>query len=192
MRCMMCENFSYTHICKKCQNNFLQPSLYNRTLQNNIELISFYKYNEIKELLHTKHTDLGYYIYTTLAKLSFAKFAEEFHTDEKYISVAIDDHVRNGYSHTAILNKHLQSYNIKPLYNQLRAQNHESYSGKSKHYRKTNPRKFISDLNSNEPLILVDDIVTTGTTLNEAIEILGKEKISFCLSLVDLGLHSNS
>ncbi|MDH4945105.1 ComF family protein [Sulfurimonas sp. C5] len=186
MRCMMCERFSFSHICSSCQNNFLQPSLYKRTLPNNIQLISFYKYDEIKKLLHTKHSDLGYHIYNILAKLSFAKFADEFHTDEKFFSIAVDDHVRHGYSHTAILNKHLKSYNITPLYNQLRAQNHLTYSGKSKYFRRTNPRSFKSNTGVKENIILVDDIVTTGTTLNEAIETFGKERVSFCLSLVDL------
>ncbi len=186
MRCMMCERFSFSHICSSCQKNFLQPSLYKRTLSNNIQLISFYKYDEIKKLLHTKHSDLGYHIYNILAKLSFAKFAEEFHTQENFFSISVDDHVRNGYSHTAILNRHLSSYNIKPLYNQLRAQNRVNYSRKSKLYRQTNPRVFKTSKTIKENIILVDDIVTTGTTLNEAIETIGKDNIAFCLSLVDL------
>ena len=103
MRCLMCENFSFSHICTSCQQNFLQPSLYKRKLHNNIELISFYKYDDIKKLLHTKHTDLGFYIYNILAKLTFKKFAEEFHTKEQYVSIAVDDHIRSGYSHTAIV-----------------------------------------------------------------------------------------
>lgn len=182
----MCENFSFAHICPSCQKNFLRPSLYTRTLSNNIPLLSFYKYDEIKQLLHTKHTDLGYHIYNILAQLSFAKFGDEFHTDESFFSISVDDHIRHGYSHTAILNKHLSSYNITPLYNQLRAQNHLTYSGKSKHFRKTNPRNFKSSTKVKENIILVDDIVTTGTTLNEAVKTFGKENISFCLSLVDL------
>lgn len=182
----MCESLSFTHICSPCQNTLLQPSLYKRKLHNNIELISFYKYEDIKKLLHTKHTDLGYYIYNILAKLSFAKFAQEFHTQENFVSIAVDDHVRSGYSHTAILNKHLKTYNINPLYNKLRANNKVSYSGKSKYFRETNPRDFqLKNFNSNQ-IILVDDIVTTGSTFTQAITRIGESKISFCLSLVDL------
>ena len=186
MRCMMCENFSFSHICTSCQEKFLQPSLYKRKLQNNIELISFYKYDDIKKLLHTKHTNIGFYIYNILAKLSFKKFAEEFHANENFVSIAVDDHVRSGYSHTAILNKHLHNYNIKPLFNKLRAKNKVSYSGKSKYFRKNNPRDFQIKEFQSKHIILVDDIVTTGFTLEQAINILGKEKISFCLSLVDV------
>lgn len=192
MRCMMCENFSYTHICKKCQQNFLQPSLYKRTLKNGVDLFSFYKYDEIKQLLHTKHTDLGYHIYTILAKLSFKKFAQEFHTKEKLVSLCIDDHVKSGYSHTAILNKHLKSYNIYPLFNKIRAQNKVSYSGKSRIFRKINKRDFKINFFKQTELILIDDIVTTGETLTQAIEALGKEKkVLFCLTLCDLSQKNN-
>ncbi|WP_226962159.1 phosphoribosyltransferase family protein [Sulfurimonas marina] len=183
---MMCERFSYTHICKLCQENFLQPSLYKRTLHNNIELISFYKYDEIKKLLHTKHTDVGYHIYNILAKHSFAKFAEEFHTKENYISLAIDDKITSGYSHTAILNKHLSSYNIKPLFNKIRAKNKVSYSGKSKAFRENNPRDFQLKNFQGENVILVDDIVTTGLTMKQAIDIIGQNKVALALSLVDI------
>lgn len=184
---MMCESFSYTHICKSCQQNFLQPSLYKRKIHNDIDLISFYKYEEIKKLLHTKHTDLGYYIYNILAKLSFKKFADELHTKENFISIAIDDQVTSGYSHTAILNKSLNSYNIKPLFNKLRAKNRVSYSGKSKHFRESNPRNFqVKALPSAKQIILVDDIVTTGSTLQQAINILDENRVSLCLSLVDI------
>jgi len=108
MKCILCENYSLTHICKNCQTTFLTPSFYKRTLTNNITVISFYKYEEINELLFTKHTDLGFYIYSILAQLSFQKFAKEFHTKEKYVSIGVDDTAKNGYSHTAILNHALR------------------------------------------------------------------------------------
>ncbi|WP_304544193.1 phosphoribosyltransferase family protein [Sulfurimonas microaerophilic] len=183
---MMCESFSYTHICKSCQQKFLQPSLYKRTLHNNIQLLSFYKYNEIKELLHTKHTDVGYHIYNILAKHSFAKFAEELHTKENYISIPIDDQVTSGYSHTAILNKHLNSYNIKPMFNKLRAKNSVSYSGKSKYFRENNPRDFELKNFQGDKIILVDDIVTTGLTMKQAIDLIGHNRVALALSLVDI------
>src|SRR3989339_1305861 len=140
MRCLLCEKLSFSHICPKCQNTFLTPSIYRRKIINDIEVISFYRYDDIKELLHTKHTDLGYYMYSLLAKNSFKKFASEFTYPHVINSIAVDDHVKNGYSHTAILNKALKSKNIKPLFNKLRAKNRVSYSGKSREFRLLNPR----------------------------------------------------
>ncbi len=183
----MCENLSLTHICSSCQDTFLTPSIYKRKIYNNIEVISFYKYSEIKKLLHTKHSDLGYYIYSILAQNSFKNFTESFEFPNSVTSIAIDDHIQNGYSHTAILNKSLQSKHIKPQHNILRANNQVSYSGKSKEFRLLNPRDFqLKDITHSE-VILVDDIITTGTTLTQAVQTLnrGNVEVLFCLTLAD-------
>lgn len=190
MRCLICERLSLTHICSKCQNTFLTPSIYKRKIINDIEVISFYKYSEIKDLLHTKHTDLGYYMYSILAKNSFKKFAAEFEYPHKVASIGLDDYAKEGYSHTAILNKALESKCIKPLYNKIRAKNRVSYSGKSREFRLLNPREFeVKNLKKTE-LIIVDDIVTTGLTFTHAIQKLedSENKILFCLSLADASL----
>ena len=187
MKCLLCESLSLSHICDTCQEIFLTPSLYKRKISQNIEVISFYKYKNIKDLLHTKHTDIGYYIYTILAKNSFYKFAQNFNFTNKVHSIGVDDTINTGYSHTAILNKTLKSKNIQPLYNTLRAQNPISYSGKSKEFRLLNPRNFyMNDFKGNE-LILVDDIITTGSTLSQAIELIhaNKKEVLFCLTLAD-------
>lgn len=187
MKCLLCESLSFAHICKSCQETFLAPKIYKRKILNNIEVISFYKYNDIKKLLHTKHTDLGFYIYSILAKNSFAKFAQEFEYEDSINSIAIDDKIDSGYSHTAILNKNLKTTTIKPLYNILRAKNSISYSGKSKEFRILNPRNFEVNSFEAKSIILVDDIVTTGSTLSQAIQSLQRDKkeILFCLTLAD-------
>lgn len=188
MKCMMCESLSLKHICPKCQTNFLTPSLYKRKLSNGIEVLSFYKYKEIQELLFTKHTDLGFYIYSLLAELSFKKFADNFVFNEDIVSIAIDDNVKNGYSHTALLNKQLLSKSIKPLYNRLRAGNSVTYSGKSREFRLLHSREFKLKNFKEKNVILVDDIVTTGTTLTQAIELLKRadKEVLFCLTLCDV------
>ena len=186
----MCESLSLTHICNSCQELFLTPSIYKRKLSNNIEVISFYKYSEIRKLLFTKHTDLGFYIYDILAKKSFKKFAEEFSIDIPTVSIPVDDNIKSGYSHTAILNKHLKSKSIKPIFNKLRAKNELSYSGKSREFRLLNPRNFeLKNFTENE-LILVDDIITTGSTFTQAIQIMqqNKKEVLFCLTLADASL----
>ena len=191
MKCLLCEKYSLTqHICKNCQTQFLKPSLYKRKLSNGTEVISFYRYEDIKKLLFTKHTDIGYHIYTLLAKLSFKKFAQEFHFGEQVVSVGVDDTTASGYSHTALLNRALKSTNIKALYGTLRATNSINYSGESRAFREANPRNFKLRNFKTKYVILVDDIITTGTTLSEAIAVLEEKKkeVIFCLTLCDVSL----
>ena len=186
MKCLLCEKLSLVHICKNCQSSFLQPALYKRKVQG-IEVISFYKYHDIKDLLHTKHTDLGYYIYNILAQNSFKKFTLNFNLDFSLAAIAIDDTPKNLYSHTAILSNALKSKVIKPLFNKLRAKNNISYAGKSKEFRLLNPRKFKLQTFLQNDIILIDDIITTGTTINEAITELksNNKEVLFCLTLAD-------
>ena len=189
MKCLLCERYSLTqHICTKCQNQLLQPSLYKRDLDNGIEVLSFYKYEDIKPLLFTKHTALGFHNYKLLARLSFAKFAQEFLWSERVASIAIDDTTTNGYAHTAILNNALKSRYIHPKFAKLHANNPIKYSGKSKAFREANPRDFQLKSFSQNEVILVDDIITTGTTLREATTKLtqAKKEVIFCLTLTDV------
>ncbi|MCK9374479.1 MAG: ComF family protein [Sulfuricurvum sp.] len=188
MRCMMCERWSiFSHICTACQNEFLSPSLYKRKILGSIPVYSFFSYSDIEPLLLTKHTDLGYYLYTIMARRSMEHFAKEWSYETKVASIGIDDHVRSGYAHTAILNRALKSPLITPLYGKLRATKQHKYAGKSVEERLANPRDFQYVSFSEKEVILVDDIVTTGTTLTEAAETLHAQgkRVILCLTLTD-------
>lgn len=184
---MMCESWSFSHICRTCQERFLSPQLHKRKILGNIPVYSFYPYDEIESFLLTKHTDIGYYIYTILAARSFAEFAKEWRYEGTVASVGIDDHARHGYSHTAILNRALRSPAIAPYYGKLRASKHFKYAGKSVEERMKNPREFIYNSFKEDEVILVDDIITTGFTLSEASETLHAQgkKVILCLTLSD-------
>ncbi len=187
MRCLMCEKFSFSHICTNCQKEHLIPKLYTRKILGSIPVYSFYKYSDIESLLLTKHTDLGFYIYKMLGKLAFKKFADNFDFEDKICSIAVDDHARHGYSHTALLNHSLTCKSIKPRVNILHAQNTQTYSGKKYEYRLMHPRDFTCKDIKEEYVIIVDDIITTGLTLTQAVNALhikGKE-VLFCLTLAD-------
>jgi len=187
MKCIICQNYSLKHICKNCQNKLLTPHLIKRTLSDGFKIYSFYHYSEIEELLKTKHTYIGASVYAILAKKAFSRFADEFEFPNKVYAIAVDDHVKRGYSHTAILTKALKSRNIQPIYSSLRARNHVTYSAKSLEYRLQNPRNFNYSFKSEIDAILVDDIVTSSTTLNEAKNKLLKCSVEplFALTLAD-------
>ena len=69
----------------------------------------------------------------------------------------------------------------------LRAKNDATYSGKSKAFREQHKRDFDFTCKDVKDVILIDDIVTTGTTLKEAEEVLKKHsiRVHFALVLAD-------
>jgi competence protein ComFC len=184
MRCILCKSFSFSIICKKCQNRFLSPSPSVRILADSLKVYSFFGYSDIKRLLKTKHTFLGSFVYSALAKNSFYHFAKEFSFSSQVYALAIDDDTKSGYSHTAILANSLKSKNIRVLFNSLKAKNKINYSGKSLDFRLKNPRDFEYRFKKGCNVILVDDIVTTGTTLSEAYTLLKKEGVNVLFALV--------
>lgn len=187
MKCMVCERWNWSHICNSCQEHLLTPRLHKRKVLGSIPVYSFFPYDEIESLLLTKHTDIGYYIYTILAKRSMEHFAREWSYENRVASIGIDDDAQSGYSHTAVLNRALKSSQIQPYYGKLRAQEHFKYAGKSVEERLMNPRKFLYKPFQESEVILVDDIVTTGTTFSEAAEMLqaNGKRVILCLALTD-------
>lgn len=187
MRCVTCEKLSFYMICKSCQMRFFTPVFNKREISKNFFVYSFYEYDVVKDLLNSKYQFYGDRIYNILAKLSFAKFALNFDFIESVDVVAVDDHTRHDFSHTAILAKHLKSKLLNYKIDILKANNQIKYAGKTLKFRKENPRDFVYKGVKNRIVILVDDIITTGTTILEAKKVLEKNgcKVLFALTLSD-------
>jgi len=177
--CLICKEVSFKIICKRCQKEYLKPNLYKKE-----DIISFYDYDEIEWLIKYKYHKFGSRVFNILAKNSFFEFGKYFNEDV-YV-IPIDDNIKKGFSHTAILARAL---NKKPLYSSLLAKSDVKYAGKSLEFRLKNPRNFNYTGKRNIKAILVDDIKTTGTTLNEAKEVLKKHNVEvlFCMVLANLG-----
>ncbi len=189
MRCLSCHKLSRTTFCMRCQTNLLQPSVTNRTF-GSLEVYSFFNYQHIEDLLLTKHTAQGYQLYKALAQLSFRPFIKKFiENDPREIYVVgVDENVKSGYSHVALLTHELRDKYVKVEHAKLMANNSVNYSGKTLQFRLENPREFVYKGKRDIEVILVDDIVTTGLTLKEATRTLKKSgvEVLFALTLASV------
>jgi competence protein ComFC len=188
VRCLLCEKLSIFTICKSCQKEFLSPTVLERELENGLKVVSFYRYEDISDLILSKKSYTGFYILNILAKNSFKRFSKEFQFERKIHAIPVDDRVgESGYSHTAVLTKSLKSGTITPIYGTLHSKSDVKYAGRSLQFRRENRREFqFRDKKMRyREAILIDDVVTTGSTLLEASETLKKSGISpiFALTL---------
>ncbi|MEA3552890.1 MAG: ComF family protein [Campylobacterota bacterium] len=141
----------------------------------------------MKLLLNTKYEFYGDKIFNILAKLSLEKFANNFEYNDTVYAIPVDDHTRHEFSQTAILTNNLKSKNIIPIFNTLKANNIIKYAGKDLAFRKKNKRDFIYNGKENIKVILVDDLVTTGSTILEAKKVLEQSncEVLFALTISD-------
>jgi len=189
MRCYSCLKLSIPILCKRCMNQLFRTSTRTRTI-GTLDVISFYKYAALESLLLTKHKPEGYRVYKALAKMTMKPFIEEFvESDDRVVYiVGVDEYVKSGYSHVALLTREMKTKTSKPLHASLMAQNRVNYSGKDLQFRLNNPRSFHYSGKKNIDVILVDDIITTGITLQEAQNVLIKNGVNvlFALTLANV------
>ncbi|HHB94880.1 MAG TPA: ComF family protein [Campylobacterales bacterium] len=188
MRCISCHKLSWSTFCSSCKIKLLKPSIIKRQV-GSVEVYSFFKYQNIEDLLLTKHTPQGFIIYKALAKMTFRPFIQNFISNDSreiYI-IGVDEVVKNGYSHVALLTHQMRYQNVNIIHSKLIAKNRVKYAGKTLEFRLSNPREFIYSGVSNIEAILVDDIITTGLTLQEAKEVLEQNGVVvlFALTLAD-------
>jgi competence protein ComFC len=189
MRCYSCAKLSFSIICKKCKEQLFVPHISTRKI-GTLDVISFYNYATLEPLLLTKHKPEGYRIYTALAKMTLKPFIHEYieHDDGEVYIVGIDENVKSGYSHVACLTHAVKTKHTIPQHSSLMARNRVNYSGKALQFRLDNPRDFIYTGKKGVDVILVDDIITTGITLQEAQKVLMQQEVNvlFALTLANV------
>lgn len=189
MKCLVCEKFSYQVICKDCLEIIpLTPRF--RILPDSIKVYSFYRYEDVALLMQSKYHLIGSRILALLAKKAaqyfFTQNTESLHN---IALIGLDDYPYYAYSHTGVIVKTFIKQSkgkLKGYYGALKAQNDVKYAGKSLQFRQENPKGFVLQKTLKDShLILLDDIITTGTSFNEAIKVLVDYRIAFCLALCD-------
>ena len=188
MRCLGCQRLSFSIVCSECHDRLFAPEISTRTA-GSLDVITLYAYSSIEPFILTKHDPLGYRVYRYFARKQIRPFLRRFAEGRKdpiYL-VAVDDRVDSGYAHTAVLSRYAAVENIRPLTGVLHARNRVRYAGKPLSYRLENPRDFRYRGPSGIRAILLDDVVTTGLTLQEAYtELLGHGvEVLFALTLAD-------
>ena len=188
MRCFSCAKLSFSILCKTCRQRLFVPTITKRQI-GTLEVISFFKYATLESLLHTKHKPEGYRVYQALGQMTMKPFIERFLKEDrrKVYLVGVDENVKYGYAHVALLSHATKTTQSIPLHASMLAQNNVNYAGQTLQFRLENPRDFIYTGPSNIDVILVDDIITTGITLQEAQSVLlGYDvNVLFALTLAD-------
>lgn len=187
MKCFKCGSFCIGVFCKNCKRILSEFSLNFRVIDG-IRIYYFYPYSEIKELIYSKHKIYGSFVFNALAKLTFKEFAKKFELKKDFINaIPLDDRIDPFYSHSAILANALRSKNIKPIFNALKARSDFKYFNKTLEQRVNNPRNFILSKKINNPIILVDDVITSGLSMKDAINACKKEQnfVLFGLTLAN-------
>lgn len=191
LRCYSCSNISFNILCKSCKEGLFKPQIQTQKV-GTMDVISFYRYASIGSLLHSKHKPQGHRIYTSLAVMTLKPFMQEFveNNDGEVYIVGVDEHVKSGYAHVSLLLKAMEMPTVIPQYASLLAKNRVNYSGKSLEFRLKNPRDFVYTGKEDVHAILVDDIMTTGITLQEAQKVLMEHGVNvlFALTLADVEL----
>ncbi|AFI03603.1 phosphoribosyltransferase [Helicobacter cetorum] len=189
MRCLTCLKLSFKPLCQSCLND-LSLRLKVRVLEG-VSVYSFYAYSEVEDLIKSKYSLIGSRLLPLLAQKAsreFLKILKEKGLNAPLYGIAIDDRVKSFYSHSAVLLKAFCKNNLKATYGNLRATNSIAYAGKSLEFRTNNPRNFNFKGDKSLDYFLLDDIITTGTTLKEALSYLKNLgiKVHFAIALCDV------
>lgn len=182
MKCLICGRWNRVLICLDCF-----PSLDSGVrLVDEMSVYSFYALSEIEFLIHFKYRLIGSRVFALLSKRAGEYFFSQAGSPHGVCGVGIDDRIQGGYSHTGVIMHGFKSCGIRPQYGALKAKNEISYAGKSLDFRLSNPKGFQSHL-SGRDIVLFDDVITTGTTLKEAKNLLQAQgnRVLFAITLCD-------
>jgi competence protein ComFC len=188
MRCLSCQKWSLSVICRRCHETLLQPTVSTRRI-GTMDVVSLYRYRTVAPFLLNKYHPAGYRLFRYFGRRQVAPFLEAFAEglDEPTLLLAIDERVAEGYAHTALLIRESRFGLLRPLHGALLARHPVRYAGRSLRFRLENPRDFLYRGPAGMPAILLDDVVTTGTTLSEARTLLAAHgvEVLFALTLAD-------
>lgn len=173
MRCLLCGKFSWRYLCKTCDAS-LTPDPKRHLIEGRLNVISFFAYDDVEPLIKTKYHPFGTRTLARLSRRAFQPFFADLALEQPAALLPIDDRPGKWFSHTAALARAAEGRSVKARYGKLRATAKIHYAGQSLAFRKSNPRRFAIKPFNEEAVILLDDLMTTGTTLLEAADAIEK------------------
>jgi competence protein ComFC len=192
-KCIVCKN-SNISLCESC---FLEiPKHFKKQKKLEIEVFSFYDYreNRIKEILkqikyHNKIEIAKYFqnLISNFLSLNFSEYENIF-----LIPIPLSENDKRLYNHTELFVKNINIENvntkiisnlfiknttIKQAHTKSRNERLENVKNKIIINKKIFSKNFQNINLENSVLILIDDVATTGATLNECREVLLEELV---------------
>lgn len=139
--------------------------------------------------MRMKYHLIGSKILYLLAQKAGRYFFDSFQGEASLSAIGLDDYPYDAYSHTGVILRAFARESrgfLKPCYGVLLACNRVHYAGETLDFRRAHPKGFVYS-GSPQALILLDDIITTGTSFEEAISVLHQHssQVAFCLALCD-------
>ncbi|MFC3848123.1 ComF family protein [Helicobacter baculiformis] len=189
MRCVLCEAWvrPFNLVCARC-NSLLEPQILVRKVEG-VAIYGFYCYEEIEILLKSKYDDIGSRLLALLARkarLAFqTRVRPNLNLPNPLYGIALDDTIKRAYAPTAvILRQFCQQSTFKPLYYKLSATKPITYAGQSLAFRQSHTKDFVYRGKSPLECFVVDDIFTTGTTMQQALQTLARAQVRVCFGVV--------
>ncbi len=178
-KCIVCEKNTDNQICENCLNNLTElpiklPKIYKKFYFNNIFALTYYD-GVIKQLIH-------YYKFENFRKLShfFAELIEQKYNNilknyDYFIFPPLHDKKLKirGFNQAELILKNIDICKDKIFYELLKIKHTKQQSLLTKKERETNLNSsFIItqkgiELIKDKKILIFDDVLTTGTTLNE-------------------------
>lgn len=207
MKCLVCERWSWNIICAQCldelpltlqyrsikakQDTSYKSSIEETLHNDDVRVYSFYRYSDIAWLMQSKYDIIGSRVLYLLARKAARIFFQNITLPYPLQACGLDDFPYHAYSHTGVIlhafSKESQGKLIAK-HGVLRAENHVRYAGKNLQFRQNNPKKFYYIGTAPSELILLDDIITTGTSFAEALSIFHNTQVLFCIALCDASM----
>ena len=186
--CGICNKIHNENLCQSCENKIKKYEINKFTIRQNVEMINIYKYDGIirEKIIEYKFQDKSY-LYKTFAKmiLKNEKTCGFFKKYDIIIPVPIHKKrkAQRGYNQVELIAKQLSKNTHLKLENNvlIKQKNIISQSELNKNQRKQNIKDAFKIINvekiQNKKVLLIDDIYTTGSTINECCKTLKKAKI---------------